>query len=111
VTELIAYLIWQHDEYLRIELPRLQQCSYGSMKPTGPKTAPPWCQFRVSYFSLKVDLDLHMRKEELALLPAIAQLEREASASSGLASQIRMDAIGTQQHRRRPLRYPQGHTR
>ena len=31
LAELIAHLISQHHEYLRIELPRLQQCLYDGL--------------------------------------------------------------------------------
>ena len=41
-------------------------------------------------FLMKDDLDLHMRKEELVLFPAIKQLEREAAAPSGMSSRIRV---------------------
>ena len=38
---------------------------------------------------MKGDLDLHMRKEELVLFPAIERLEREVPPFGGLSSRIR----------------------
>jgi iron-sulfur cluster repair protein YtfE (RIC family) len=56
------------------------------------------------------DLDLHMRKEELVLFPAIEQLEREAPESSGLTSQIRT-VLSEHDSTAKALTNPQNHTR
>jgi regulator of cell morphogenesis and NO signaling len=89
LAELIAHLISQHHEYLRIELPRLQQCLYTVYETYRAQDSATLASLPGLLFLMKDDLDLHMRKEELVLFPAIEQLEREAAASSGLSSRIR----------------------
>ena len=89
LAELIAHLISQHHEYLRIELPRLQQCLYAVYETYRAQDSATLAPLPSLLFLMKDDLDLHMRKEELVLLPAIEKLEREDPPSSGLSSRIR----------------------
>ena len=89
LAELIAHLISQHHEYLRIELPRLQQCLYAVYETYRAQDSATLASLPSLLFLMKGDLDLHMRKEELVLFPAIEKLEREAPPSGSLSSPIR----------------------
>ena len=89
LAELIAHLISQHHEYLRIELPRLQQCLYAVYRAYRAQYSATLASLPSLLFLMKDDLDLHMHKEELVLFPAIEKLEREAPPSGSLSSPIR----------------------
>jgi len=89
LAELIAHLISQDHEYLRLELPRLQQCLNAVYETNRAQGRATLASLPNLLFLMKDDLDIHMRKEELVLFPAIKQLEREAAASNSLSSRIR----------------------
>ena len=89
LAELIAHLISQHHEYLQIELPRLQQCLNAVYETYRAQDSATLASLPNLLFLMKDDLDLHMRKEELVLFPAIEKLEREDPPSGSLSSRIR----------------------
>ena len=80
LAELIAHIVTTHHEYLRREFPALQarldkvyrvyNDRYGSTLPGLPEV----------FAGLRAELEMHMKKEELVLFPAIAECERALSA-------------------------------
>lgn len=96
LADLIAHLISQHHEYLRIELPALEQRLSSVCEACRAQGSPELAALPGLLFLMKGDLDLHMRKEELALFPAIENLEQPERAvgcqhltSAGLSTPIR----------------------
>ncbi|HXR74609.1 MAG TPA: hemerythrin domain-containing protein [Bryobacteraceae bacterium] len=89
LAELIAHLISQHHEYLQIELPRLQQRLNAVYETNRAQGSPTLASLPNLLFLMKDDLDLHMRKEELVLFPAIERLARQDPPSGSLSTPIR----------------------
>lgn len=80
LSELIAYIVSKHHEYLKLELPRLQQRLskvYATYRDRDNATLAPLPEV---FFLMKNELDLHMHKEEMMLFPAIEESERAAKA-------------------------------
>lgn len=79
LADLIAHLVSQHRECLHTDLPRLQQrleATCEACRGAGSLAALPNL-----VFLLQDDLDLHMRKEERIVFPAIRELELSGRAA------------------------------
>ena len=88
LAELIAHLISQHPEYLQIDLPRLQQCLNAVYETYKAQDRATLASLPNLLFLMKDDLDLHMRKEERVLFPAIEKMEREAPPRGAMPNRI-----------------------
>jgi regulator of cell morphogenesis and NO signaling len=78
LAELIGHIVSVHHRYLKLEMPRIQKrldAVYAAHKERdGAMLAP----LPGIFFLMKDELELHMRKEECMLFPAIEEAERAA---------------------------------
>lgn len=73
---LIKHIVSRHHEYLKLELPRLEQRlrkARAARENADRDTLTPLPDL---FYPMKDELDLHMHKEELMLFPAIEQMAR-----------------------------------
>lgn len=75
LAELCEHITTTHHTYLRQELPRLSDWAR-QVAEAHRERHPEWEQVREVYESLRLELQLHMQKEEQVLFPAIVQMEQ-----------------------------------
>lgn len=75
LTELCEHIVQTHHEYLRHELLRVSDLARKVADAHGDQQ-PAWHEVHEVYESLRVELQLHMQKEEHVLFPAIMQMEQ-----------------------------------
>lgn len=78
LAALIKHIVAVHHEYLKVELPRIQElleAVYAAHREHDATLAP----LPGVFFLMKDELELHMHKEERMLFPAIAESERAAT--------------------------------
>jgi len=81
LTALIDHIVAAHHEYLRRELPRLADLLAKVVERHGARETRLAETQRV-FQGLKAELDMHMRKEEQILFPAIREMEETNGPSS-----------------------------
>jgi regulator of cell morphogenesis and NO signaling len=82
LRELIRHIISTHHEYLKVELPRIGDRVRKVVQVHGDQDPVTLHLLENIFEGLWQELDLHMRKEEMMLFPAIERYE--AAAGSGL---------------------------
>ena len=80
----MEYIVSTHHEYLKLELPRINQRLQRVLQAHGDKDPATLDQLRAVYQSLWEELDRHMHKEELMLFPAIDRYEAAVRSRSPL---------------------------
>lgn len=78
VSALIAHILDNHHAYLKEELPRLEKLM-NKVYDTHGKNYPELLKVHEIFFSLKDELELHLRKEEGMLFPYLLALEEARS--------------------------------
>jgi regulator of cell morphogenesis and NO signaling len=79
--ELIQHIVETHHEYLRRELPAIEARLEKVYRVYNQRNGPTLIGLPEVFAGLKAELELHIRKEEMILFPAIAAYE--AAAASG----------------------------
>jgi regulator of cell morphogenesis and NO signaling len=77
--ELIEHILNTHHEYLRRELPALQARLDKVYRVYNERYGPTLLGLPAVFASLRTELEMHMRKEEMILFPAIAASEAAVS--------------------------------
>lgn len=80
LRDLIAYIIETHHEYLRRELPAIQARLDKVYRVYNQRRGPTLLGLPGAYAALRTELEMHMRKEEAILFPAIAAYEAAVDA-------------------------------
>lgn len=75
LTELCEHIVQTHHAYLRHALPRLSELAKKVMEAHGQEQ-PYWHEVREVYENMRLELHMHMQKEEQVLFPAIEQMEQ-----------------------------------
>ena len=84
LSDLIRHIVTTHHEYLKLELPRIQQRLDKVHQVYGQQDASVLAPLPGLFFGLRQELELHMRKEEAILFPTIERYERAAGAGAPL---------------------------
>jgi regulator of cell morphogenesis and NO signaling len=84
LTDLIAHIVTTHHEYLRGELPAVQARLDKVYRVYNQRYGPTLIGLPEVYAGLRAELEMHMRKEEMVLFPAIAAYEAAANAGRPL---------------------------
>ena len=79
LSELIAHILCTHHKFLRRELPRLEASLNSVYRGGRDKTL---AALPETLFLIKIDLDLHLRKKESSVFPAIEAAEGAARSGS-----------------------------
>ncbi len=79
LAELIDHIVAKHHEYLKLELPRLEQRLNAVYRAHRDKDDGRLARLPEIFFLMKDELELHMHKEEGMLFPAIEHAERAAN--------------------------------
>jgi regulator of cell morphogenesis and NO signaling len=78
LVALIGHIVSVHHEYLKLELPRIQKGLEGVYATHRERDAATLAALPGILFLMTDELELHMRKEERMLFPAIEEAERAA---------------------------------
>ena len=92
LRELIAHITGTHHEYLRRELPAIQARLDKVYRVYNQRRGPTLVGLPHEYAALRTELEMHMRKEEAILFPAIAAYEAAVEAGAELPK-MRFGAI------------------
>ncbi|MGH9633071.1 MAG: iron-sulfur cluster repair di-iron protein [Bryobacteraceae bacterium] len=84
LTELIGHIVRTHHEYLLRELPAIQTRLEKVYRVYNQRYSPALIGLPEVFKSLRAELELHLRKEEKILFPAIAAYEAAARAGQPL---------------------------
>lgn len=84
LADLIAHIVTAHHEYLRREMPAVQARLDKVYRVYNERYGPTLVGLPEVYADLRAELDMHMRKEEMVLFPAIAACEAAANAGRPL---------------------------
>jgi regulator of cell morphogenesis and NO signaling len=84
LSELITHIIDTHHEYLRRELPTIQTRLDKVYRVYNQRYGPTLIGLPEAYAALRNELEMHIRKEEAILFPAIAAYETAADAGASL---------------------------
>jgi regulator of cell morphogenesis and NO signaling len=76
LRELIAHIVEQHHEYLRRELPQIENRLGSALEKHGDRDRGTLGPLANVFAGLKAELEQHMRKEEIILFPFIERTER-----------------------------------
>jgi regulator of cell morphogenesis and NO signaling len=80
LSELIAHIVNKHHEYLRRELPAEGNRLERVIQAHGAKYPESLLPLKEVFAGLAMELEMHLRKEEMVLFPAIEELEAAAAA-------------------------------
>jgi regulator of cell morphogenesis and NO signaling len=75
LTELIQHIVATHHEYLRREFPNLQARLDKVYRVYNERMGPTLTGLPEVFAALRAELEMHMRKEEMILFPAVAAYE------------------------------------
>jgi regulator of cell morphogenesis and NO signaling len=84
LTDLIAHILVTHHEYLRRELPAIQARLDKVYRVYNERYGPTLIGLPEVFGALRVELEMHMRKEEMILFPAVAACEDAVNAGRPL---------------------------
>jgi regulator of cell morphogenesis and NO signaling len=73
--DLIAYIVRKHHAYLHAELPVLETRMLKVLEKHGPNHAGVLPRLGSMFADLKSEMEMHLRKEEMILFPAIEEME------------------------------------
>ncbi len=80
LAELIAHIVCRHHAYLNTELPLLEARLAKVVEVHGSRHPEVLRPLQPVFAALKGELEMHLRKEEMVLFPAIQELETAAAA-------------------------------
>lgn len=80
LTELIGHIVTTHHEYLRTELPFIEKKLAKVLDAHHQRHGETLGPVAKVFADLKLELELHIQKEEIVLFPAITQTERAVQA-------------------------------
>ena len=84
LAALIEHIVTTHHQYLKLELPRLSDRLAKVVRVYGDKDRELLSALPEIYAALRSELELHMRKEEFILFPAIERYENAYKAGAPL---------------------------
>jgi regulator of cell morphogenesis and NO signaling len=84
LAELIRHIVGTHHEYLRRELPALETRMEKVYRVYNERYGPTLIGLPDVFRALKAELEMHLRKEEAILFPAIAAYERAVDSGQPL---------------------------
>ncbi|MEK7406885.1 MAG: iron-sulfur cluster repair di-iron protein [Acidobacteriota bacterium] len=79
LTELIQHILSTHHEFLRAELPAIEQRLQKVLEAHGPKHSGSLLPLQQAFLGLQDEIYSHMYKEEAILFPAILNMDADAA--------------------------------